>query len=47
MAATVEFGNINHYSSLEENSEPCFCSSLDRYINFNWTLRKLKHFGLE
>ena len=28
---TVEFGNINHYSSLEENSEPCFCSSLARY----------------
>ena len=28
---TVEFGTINHYSSLEENSEACLCSLLDRY----------------
>ena len=27
----VEFGTINHYSSLEENSEACLCSLLDRY----------------
>ena len=33
MAATVmtaEFGTI-HYSSLEEYSEACLCSSLDRH----------------
>ena len=30
---TVEFGTIHHYSSLEENSEACLCSSLDRYKN--------------
>ena len=28
---TVEFGTILHYSSLEENSEACLCSSLNRY----------------
>ena len=28
---TVEFGTIHHYSSLEENSEACLCSSLNRY----------------
>ena len=30
---TVEFSTIHHYSipSLEENSEACLCSSLDRY----------------
>ena len=36
MAATVtavEFGTIHHYSSLEENSEACLCSSLDKYKN--------------
>ena len=36
MAATVmiaEFGTIHHFSSLEENSEACVCSSLNRYIN--------------
>ena len=36
MAATVmiiEFGTIYHYSSLEENSEACLCSSLDNYKN--------------
>ena len=27
---TVEFGTIHHYCSLEENSEACLCSSLDR-----------------
>ena len=34
MAATVmtgEFGTIHHYSSLEETSEVCLCSSLDRF----------------
>ena len=30
---TVEFGAIHHYSSLEENSYACLCSSLDRYKN--------------
>ena len=30
---TVEFGTIHHYSSLEENSEACLCSSLNRYKN--------------
>ena len=30
---TVEFGTIPHYSSLEENSEACLCSSLKRYKN--------------
>ena len=25
---TVEFGTIHYYSSLEENSEACLCSSL-------------------
>ena len=30
---TVEFGTIHHYSSLEENSEACLGSSLDRYKN--------------
>ena len=36
MAATamiVEFGTIHHYFSLEENSEACLCSSLNRYKN--------------
>ena len=36
MAATVmtiEFGTIHHYSSLEENSEACLCSSLNKYKN--------------
>ena len=36
MAATVmavEFGTIYHYSSQEENSEACSCSSLSRYKN--------------
>ena len=28
---TVEFGTIHHYSSLEENSEVCLCSFLNRY----------------
>ena len=28
---TVEFGTIHHYSRLEENSEACLCSSLNRY----------------
>ena len=34
MAATVmiaEFGTIHYYSSLEEYSEACLCSSLDRH----------------
>ena len=34
MAATVmpvEFGTFHHYSSPEENSEACLCSSLNRY----------------
>ena len=34
MAATVmivEFGTVNLYSSLEENSDACWCSSLNRY----------------
>ena len=30
---TVEFGTIRHYSSLEETSEACLCSSLNRYKN--------------
>ena len=36
MAATVktaEFGTIHQYSSQEENSEACLCSSLNRYKN--------------
>ena len=36
MAATVmivEFGTIHHYSSLDENSKACLCSSLNRYKN--------------
>ena len=28
---TVGFGTIHHYSILEENSQACLCSSLDRY----------------
>ena len=28
---TVEFGTIHHYSSLEENSDACLSSYLDRY----------------
>ena len=40
---TVEFGTIHHYSSLEENSEACLCSSLDtdiqqfteHYVNYD------------
>ena len=32
-AMTVEFGTIHHYSSLQENSEACFCSSLNRFKN--------------
>ena len=43
---TVEFGTIHHYSSLEENSEACLCSSLNRHKNY-WTFCKLWHFGLE
>ena len=31
---TVEFGTIHHYSSLEENSEACLCSSLNKYKKF-------------
>ena len=34
MSATVmavEFDTIHHYSSLEENSKACLCSSLNRY----------------
>ena len=27
---TVEFGTIHHYSSLEENSEACLCSSFEQ-----------------
>ena len=30
---TVEFGTIQHHSSLEENSEACLCSSLNKYKN--------------
>ena len=30
---TVEFGTIHHFSSLEENSEACLCSSLNKYKN--------------
>ena len=30
---TVEFGTIHHYSSLEENSEACLCSPLNKYQN--------------
>ena len=46
---TVEFGTIDHYSNLEENSEACLCNSLDRYKKKKktWTLCKLWHFGLE
>ena len=29
----VEFDTIHHYSSLEEKSEVCLGSSLDRYKN--------------
>ena len=42
---TVEFGTIHHYSSLEENSEACLCSSLssceeiqkltEQYVNYD------------
>ena len=40
---TLEFGTIHHpYSSLEENSKGCLCSSLNRYkeitehyVNYN------------
>ena len=28
---TVEFGTSHHYASLEENSEACLCSSLNKY----------------
>ena len=28
---TFEFGTIHRYSNLEENSEACLCSSLDKY----------------
>ena len=28
---TVEFGTIQHYSRLEENSEACLSSSLNRF----------------
>ena len=34
MAATVmtfEFGTIHHYSRMQESSEACLCSSLNRY----------------
>ena len=30
---TVEFGTIHHYSSLEESSEACLWSALNRYKN--------------
>ena len=33
---TVEFGTLHYYSSLEENSEACLCSSLNRYKNMNF-----------
>ena len=49
MAATVmtgEFRTIHHYSSLEEKSEACLCSSLNRH-KINRTLIKLWHSGLE
>ena len=32
---TVEFGSIHHHSSLEENSEACLCSSLNKIQNFS------------
>ena len=38
MAATVmtaEFSTIHYYSSLEEYSEACLCSSLDRKLIVN------------
>ena len=28
---TAEFGTIHYYSSLEEYSEACFCSSLEAF----------------
>ena len=31
---TVEFGTLHYYSSLEENSEACLCSSLNGYKNY-------------
>ena len=31
---TVEFGTIHHDSSLEEHSEACLCSSLNKYKNY-------------
>ena len=31
---TVEFGTIHRYSSLEENSEACLYSSLNKYKNY-------------
>ena len=41
---TVEFGTIHHYSSLEENSEACLCSSLNRLdTKINWTFNKKKN----
>ena len=30
---TVEFGTIHYYSSAEEYSEACLCSSLDILLN--------------
>ena len=30
---TVEFDIIHYYCSLEENSEACLCSSLNKYKN--------------
>ena len=33
MVMIIEFGTIHHYSSLEEISEACLCSSLNRYKN--------------
>ena len=48
MAATVmavEFGNIHHYSSLEENSEACLCSPLNKSTKINRILCKLWHIG--
>ena len=31
---TVEFGTIDQYSSLEENSGACLCSLLERYKKY-------------
>ena len=44
---TVEFGIIQHYPSLEDNSEVCLCSSLNRFKKKKKTKTKQKKLNVK